>query len=456
MKIVFSCIFILLFFCSFSQPCSVEITIKACPPKRAFLLNFRGDDNNLIDSAMMDAGGKYQFQFNNKREAGLYRLFLDKETTVDFIFNKENIKLITHYDNPVDSMQVATSAENKLYYDFLRQDEIYQKKLELVMPLVNYYPKDDKFYKEVAAKYNSLQQERDGYIMSLIKSSPNSFAARIFKIKRTPIVDAGLGEKEKMDFLKAHFWDQVDLNDTLLFRTNAYTSKALSFLVLFNNRRLPPLQQEEAFIQAVDIILPKARAYPNTYDLILNFFMAGFENFKFEKVLAHISANYKAESSCENQERKSTLQKRLDSYQHLAIGKKVPPLKMIDMNNKTVTLDDFTTEYTLILFWASWCPHCVEMFPEIKKMYDSQNPKKIEILAISLDTNKTAWNDYLKKGGYSWINCCDFKSWDGKVADDYCIYATPTMFLLDRKKIILAKPTTLYELSAKIKELNIK
>ena len=35
---------------------------------------------------------------------------------------------------------------------------------------------------------------------------------------------------------------------------------------------------------------------------------------------------------------------------------------------------------------------------------------------------------------------------DGTVASDYYIYATPTMFLLDKEKRILGKPTSFEEL----------
>jgi hypothetical protein len=38
------------------------------------------------------------------------------------------------------------------------------------------------------------------------------------------------------------------------------------------------------------------------------------------------------------------------------------------------------------------------------------------------------------------------KKWDGKVATDYNIYATPTMFLIDKKMKIIAKPISFNEL----------
>ena len=42
----------------------------------------------------------------------------------------------------------------------------------------------------------------------------------------------------------------------------------------------------------------------------------------------------------------------------------------------------------------------------------------------------------------TWISAHDPLAWDGKVAADYFIYATPSLFLLDRERTILAKPTS--------------
>ena len=41
-----------------------------------------------------------------------------------------------------------------------------------------------------------------------------------------------------------------------------------------------------------------------------------------------------------------------------------------------------------------------------------------------------------------WVNVREPGGWDGKVARRFNIYATPTMFILDRNRKILAKPVT--------------
>ena len=51
-----------------------------------------------------------------------------------------------------------------------------------------------------------------------------------------------------------------------------------------------------------------------------------------------------------------------------------------------------------------------------------------------------------KRDKLNWVNISELKGFNSKATDDFNIYATPTMFLLDRNKVILAKPISYREL----------
>ena len=53
--------------------------------------------------------------------------------------------------------------------------------------------------------------------------------------------------------------------------------------------------------------------------------------------------------------------------------------------------------------------------------------------------NKNDYNKALLEGGFKWRSFCDFKGWNSEIAEKYYIYATPTMFLLDQNKKIIAR-----------------
>ncbi|MDA3833579.1 MAG: hypothetical protein PF495_09295, partial [Spirochaetales bacterium] len=81
-------------------------------------------------------------------------------------------------------------------------------------------------------------------------------------------------------------------------------------------------------------------------------------------------------------------------------------------------------------------------------------PANIEIFSVSIDTVETDWIKYSQVVHPPWINTHEPMGWEGKSAEDYNIYATPTMFLLNRERKIIAKPYTYRELLREVGKLN--
>ncbi len=96
------------------------------------------------------------------------------------------------------------------------------------------------------------------------------------------------------------------------------------------------------------------------------------------------------------------------------------------------------------------------MLPKIHNIYEnSVSPQKLQILTVSLDKEKDEWISALETGKYKWLNTSDLQGWNSQSAIDYNIYATPTMFLLDKDKKIVAKPITYNELERALMKENI-
>ncbi|MGE5437311.1 MAG: TlpA family protein disulfide reductase, partial [Syntrophothermus sp.] len=63
--------------------------------------------------------------------------------------------------------------------------------------------------------------------------------------------------------------------------------------------------------------------------------------------------------------------------------------------------------------------------------------KTFEVLAVALDTVQNDWINYINKNNFQWFNVSDFQGWNGKAALEYYIYATPTLFLIDKNKNLI-------------------
>jgi len=86
------------------------------------------------------------------------------------------------------------------------------------------------------------------------------------------------------------------------------------------------------------------------------------------------------------------------------------------------------------------------MIPKLEEFYTSKKDSSFKIIAISLDANKNDWLNFIKTNKLDWLNLNDPKGWNGAAATSYSLYATPTMFLVDKDKKILGKPLTIEEL----------
>jgi len=277
----------------------------------------------------------------------------------------------------------------------------------------------------------------------------------LIKQRRPIFLAPELTEAGRREYTIEHFFDPIDFSDVELVRSNVYTTLAIDYISLYSNPNFTQEQLENAFIGAVDKIMYEAMDNSIVYEFIVDYLVGGFERFHFDKVLDYIAENYTPEQ-CENEERKTDLQTRLKKYAELTNGKQAPDITIPGVNGKQIKLSKIRAEYTLVLFWASWCPHCNETLPKILNIYEnSTNRKKLEVLSISLDKEMEEWKSAIDSANYTWLDACDLKAWDGPSAVDYNVYATPSMFLLDKDKKIVAKPITFEELLRALQKENI-
>jgi thiol-disulfide isomerase/thioredoxin len=63
-------------------------------------------------------------------------------------------------------------------------------------------------------------------------------------------------------------------------------------------------------------------------------------------------------------------------------------------------LKDFKGKVTVLNFWGSWCPPCVEEMPSIQKLYESRG-KEINIVLITMKDKPEKFVPFLEKNQYS-------------------------------------------------------
>ncbi len=436
-----------------NQPIILSGTITGYPEKTIYIADFYGDQNTIIDSVRTDQTGSFEYEMSGKKP-GMYRIIYDKEKYIDLIYNREQIHFHTTFDQPQNNIEFSSSIENLLWYDYQRKKIDSQYKLDLLNPLMIYYPESDSFYIAVRNKYYAIQKQFDQYVDKLVDLNPDTYTARYIIVDKPLIIDEDVNIDELNDYLRSHYFDNVIFDDSSLLRSNVISTKIIGYLALYRNPSFTKEEQEKSFIPAVDSILFRAMDNEGIFNFVLQYLIDGFELFGFDQVITHIVQNYNPAEICIHTGEKSELLKRMENLKKLAVGNMVPDILFKDNKGNTLQLYDLDSEYIIVLFWSSRCLHCRVLFPELMKLYDVRMKSQLEIMAISIDTNFSDYQEFINSDSYEWINHNEPEGWNSKLASDFSIYATPTMFLLDRNKKIVAKPMDAMELKHILSELD--
>ncbi len=432
-----------------AQHYSIDGTVPAFKNSNVYLMQITMDKQTVIDTARSDSEGNFHFDLPEELPIGMYRIFSHRKM-MDIIYHNENIRFVSN-GNEENNIQIIESVENMLYYKYLYIKNDNQNKLSILQPVLAQYPKNDTFYSVLYNQVNKLQNQIEETAENIIYNYRNLLVAHYVKVDKPPVIDLSLPPEQQKKWIIKHYFDDMDFADSTLLVSNILTSKIIGYLSLYQDPNMNKEQMEDAFIQAIDTVLEKCLVWNVMYESVLDYLVGGFENYGFEKVLQHLAEYNHLDEMCENTEKKKELEHKLELISRLAVGKPAPAFKAVDLKGDTIDLYKIKSEKILLVFWASWCPHCAETLPELKKYYDPAHTGKLQIVAVSVDEDKNSWEQAIADKGYNWINIGEMKGWDGTIPEKYGVVATPTFFLLDKDKKIAAKPNNLQELESLLK-----
>lgn len=128
----------------------------------------------------------------------------------------------------------------------------------------------------------------------------------------------------------------------------------------------------------------------------------------------------------------------------LPVGTLAPDFTITNSDNgkKILSLSDLRAQkgatgkvkrgvWTVLDFWASWCPDCRRDMPIVKQIQEKYG-KRIKLIGVSFDTDKEKMTKYLDANKYSWTQYSEFKKWkETKISKEYRISWIPTSYLID-------------------------
>ncbi|WP_295129451.1 redoxin family protein [uncultured Chitinophaga sp.] len=136
---------------------------------------------------------------------------------------------------------------------------------------------------------------------------------------------------------------------------------------------------------------------------------------------------------------KTTITNNRLQAMRLKPGQPAPSISYPDAAGVLQGLDKYKGKYVLVDFWASWCGPCRQAIPKVKDLYTTYKDKGLEVLSISIDTDKKAWERAMGEEKMPWEQLLSNNK--DKTMSDFQFSGIPTLYLIDREGKIVSKYT---------------
>jgi cytochrome c biogenesis protein CcmG/thiol:disulfide interchange protein DsbE len=117
------------------------------------------------------------------------------------------------------------------------------------------------------------------------------------------------------------------------------------------------------------------------------------------------------------------------------IGNPAPTFTVQDSNRK-VSLDEFRGKIVVLNFWATWCPPCLDEMPSLVQMQQKMRGRGVEVLAISVDADQSAYQSFLKSYKVDLLTVRDPTQ---KSNNLYGTFKFPETYIIDRQGVLRRK-----------------
>ncbi len=403
------------------------------------------------DSARFDKTGVAEFKSNDSTfVGGIYMMLLgDRKTYFEFLVNNgDDMSMTADVAKLPEGVVFKNSPENERFQQYVDFLSVYSKNQQA---LQKEYKEAKTYADTVAVRKKAAGSAKDltNYRHDYVKNHPNTLLASIFNALDVPQVPEGehfLEDGKTKDttftynYYKAHFWDGFDFQDDRLIHAPIYDAKLEEYI----NKLVVPWP--DSVEKEADMLLRKTRGTKDLFKYTLWYLTRNVENSKImgmDEVFVYLVENYYMKGDAfwlSNEE----LNKYYDRAMKIApnvIGNIAPEIKLPDvLSRKMQSMLDLKAKYTLIVFYAPSCGHCQHEIPSIDSLYKASLKKKgMKMYSVATEGDEKAVTDFITKNKLDeWTNTWDHErvgDWRGK----FDVYSTPTIYLLDEKKIIRGK-----------------
>ncbi|MFW5944572.1 MAG: thioredoxin-like domain-containing protein [Bacteroidota bacterium] len=431
------------------QGYEIKVQINGLTNSDLYLGFHHGNKQFIKDTIKLNENGEGTFKGKERLQQGIYLVITPEEKYFEILVGEDqHFSLKTRLNKFINTLEFQGSEINQAFTEYQKFMREKNQKSAALKKKLNAVKGNKDSTQLIREQMEELDKQVKSKWNSIISEHPNSLLAAIIKgMKNVEVPDFNISEsaqnkdsirlEKRYQFYRNHFFDHIDLSDSRLVRTPILHRKIDHY---FNNILV---QEPDSIITEVNRIVSKTKGSEETYEYVVRYLLNHYQQSNImgmDKVFVHIAEKYYLSGRADWAD-SSTIKKLRDRVSKIKpnlIGKKAPKLKTITSSGEDANLHDVDSEYTLLYFWEPSCSHCKKLTPKIHDLYQNYSRDQFEVFAVYTQTDKKEWMEYLNNQEYDWIHTYD-PEYTSNFRKKYDVYSTPTVYLLDEEKTIVAK-----------------
>lgn len=414
------------------------------------------DGKYMRDTAIVKKNGVAEFNDTFALQRGFYLVVMPKKNSYfDIVIDDDQDFYVetdtAFYSGDYYSKMVITGSESNIAYrDYEKKlksfsEERYkiEKSLEGLTDTIK--------INEIKDQKKNLFERKRQFDLDFVKAHPAHIMSKYIYSAEEPEIPkeyANLPKdiKDSMEYVyyKTHYWDNIDLKD------NAYTRMPTNVLKQKFNYYFDKLITPDAdsIIVEIDQLVKKSEGAWENEKFFMQNALSKYSNSQYmghDKILVFLGLNYYANGRIWWLDSASVSYTTGRAYEMSTsvLGAKGNPVQLRDTSGNFVSTENLPAKYTFMVFWDPTCGHCREVVPKLGNIYQKHKSEGWVVVALSTHDHEKEWKQFIREHPETkgWIHLRR-----GEVTSDewaynvksYFVYASPTIFILDAQRKIIA------------------
>ena len=430
-----------------------------------------GEGRYVQDTAKLDARGHATLKRDSSLAKGLYLFLLPTGESLDLLIgDQQKFTFSVDMADLRNTQKVEGASLSQAFLDFQtfmgqmqQKGEKVRKEDSIVRALPANDPTAEKRREEIREKYKALDTEVKAFHKELLAQHGEDVLGEFVRAT-IPISlpeyhpDPSVKNVDSARWMwsytynSEHYLDNINLASSSLLRTPLVLPKVNHFL----DKMI--LQIPDTLNKYCDKILERAYLNTETFRFWTSYLLNKYQSSEIigmDAVFVHIADKYylAGRTPWVDEEFLSKLKDRVAHIKPNLLWAVAPNFKVETLNAQSFELAKDKADATIIVFWEPSCSHCKVAVPKIDSIARKYDPKRLHVIGFMTTGDGPEWQKYVLEHKLEWwINVWDPYRKTG-FHDNYDIYSTPVIYVLDKNHKIVIKRIGVESLAAILDDL---